>query len=300
MSFFRDKMSPDEKAVQRKIERGSKLENDDRKIIQARMAALQRRGIWNGRSGTIPTNALNKNISVQAGALASAMTAHANGMLARGNGAPDNMMSLVSSNIMTQVNALGQNGSAGFSFTAQSTRGLNCTWTIAGTLEVHNMQARSSGAGAGGHGYGGGTGTTAGSGSANTSGWGVNGGAGVTSSAGASVGASASGVGVGAGQSTTMGASVGAGYSSSTTTSVSSTSANSGSATGGHSGNVMREQYVADIVCNFSMSYEFDSSWWNPVSWGAQVGSAMSGTGTERAGSASCGTATFEVDEPTT
>jgi len=245
------KMSSGEKAVQKKIERGARLNNDDRRIVQARLRSIQKRGQYNGATA-IPGKTLTKTVGMRANAVQIAVSNTARQLNA--DKAPI-MTSLTASVEACRVSV--ENGGTGtFSGEFTGYNGLDTKWTVSGSLYMTDCKSQSSGGGVGVQNTGGGTNTANASGGQSGSGYGLSGGggAGQNQSAGASVPLSGATVSVGAGQGTSVGG--GAGYSSGQSQSA---GGNNGMSTGvgtNTSGAMLRETYFAKLKAEYSVAYE--------------------------------------------
>ena len=290
------RLTSEEKAVQRKMRYGTRLEKSDHAVVQARLRHLQKRNLYVGATA-IPGAALSKRVGLNVATLTSSMQSSAAGMAPGGSGPPN--MSTLGPEIEPKRADIEQGGTGSFSKTITSYEGVNMTWTVSGSFGCTNVRSVSSGGGQGGATTGGGTGHGSGSGSGttDTSGYGVSASGGRGSGASVSVPTPGGGT-AGGGASQSAGA--GAGYSSTTTESQSSSASSSGSTNAGNSssGGTIRESYFGNLVCNYTLAFEANVTWYNPASWGAGIGDAIYDNGDPTSFSVQCGTVEFMVDEP--
>lgn len=284
--FERDhKLSAAERAVQRKVRDGQRLTHDDRRIVQARLKALQRHHL-EGVTGGIPSGAESITTAPNVSPAMRAMNATANGMV--NDGQPDfgGQMGQLETSIR-QINNTSSRASFSFS-TSTSGYTLPINWTVSGSFSLGPLHYVSGGAGT----TGGSVNTGGGTGSGNTSSSGYGAGAGGGQGGGASASVPVSGATVGAGQSNSSGVSGGISGGGSASTGVST----QGTAAQGSSGNAARETYRADITCEYTISFSFGASL-NPLSWGAALTQGFSSSSSRRReGSAGgCGWIQFTV-----
>lgn len=250
------KMSNAERAVQRKIDRGVRLGGDDRRVVQARLSSLQKRGQWNN-ARAIPGRALSKSVGLLAEDVAQAV--HATGKQLDASKCP--IMPTLAGQIEACRVSIENGGSGAFSDTFQSDSGLNTTWHVSGSLRMEGCTAQSSGTGVAGQNTGGGTNQTGASGGQSASGWGVSGQGGASQQTGVSVSVPVSGAQVSAGQNQGASVGVGGGYSSGQGQSAGGTNGQSTGVGANVSGNVMRETYFARLRATYTVSYEAAGGW---------------------------------------
>lgn len=279
------KLSAGEKAVQKKIERGQRLNGDDRRIVQARLRSLQARGQYNGASA-IPGRTLTKSVGVRSNAVQNAVYNTARGL----NAAKCPVMTSLAGQVELCRVAIEQGGTGNFGGEFMYTGGmfdLDVKWTVSGSLYMIDCHSVSSGTGAGAQSTGGGTNQTGASGSQQASGFGMSGGGGVGTNQGVSVSAPISGVNVGAGAGQNTSAGGGAGYSTGGAQSTGGTNGVSTSAGGGTSGTMMRETYFAKLKAEYTVAFE-------PAGW--IQGTLGQGSG-QTAGECDAGEVQFTVEE---
>ncbi|MBL9003501.1 MAG: hypothetical protein JNJ46_04590 [Myxococcales bacterium] len=250
------KMSAGEKAVQRKIERGGRLNSDDRRIVQARLRSVQKRGQYNGATA-IPGRTLTKSVGLRANAVQIAVSNTARALN------PDKcpIMTALTANVEQCRVSIENGGTGTFSGEFYNDSGLNTKWTVSGSLYMVDCRSQSSGGGVGVQNTGGGTNTTNASGGQSGSGYGLSGGggAGQNQSVGGSVPVSGATVGVGAGQGVSGGG--GIGYSSGESHSGGGSNGLSTSVGTNTSGQMLRETYFAKLKAEYSVTYEAAGGW---------------------------------------
>lgn len=294
MGLLDYRLTSEEKAVQRKARLGMRMNNDDRKVIQARMRQIQRRGEYNGATA-IPGQAMNKRVGVNGSTVTAAMQTTAQSMFRRG---VPNFGTLAPAIEAKRADIEG-GGTGSFSLSlTSSAMAFNLNWTITGSFAPTGLRSTDTGAGTGAANTGAGTTNASGAGTTNTSGYGVNGGVNAGTQSGVSASVPISGVQVGAGTSQGASANVNAGYSSTTTTGTSTAAGGNTTASGGASGAVERERYFGQLVCNYTIAAQVDVDWYNPMSWGASIAEFAANGNAPRSGSAQCGTVEFMIDAP--
>lgn len=269
--------------MQRKVRDGQRLSHDEKRVVQARLRALQRQHLA-GQTGGIPSGAESITTAPNVQPALAAMNATAAGMINRGQPDFGSQVGALETQIR-QIN--GTNSRASFNFSAQTTAlSIGISWTVSGSFSLGPLQYVSGGAGTGGGSVN--TGGGAGQGNTSSSGFGAGGSHGTGGGASATIPVSGASVGVGQGQSSGVSGGVSGGGSASTASST------QGTANQGSSGATTRETYKADIVCDYNVSWEVPMGW-NPLSWGASIADSIDGTKRRSGHAGGCGWLQFTV-----
>lgn len=278
-----DKLSNAERAVQRKVRDGQRLNNEDKRTVQTRLRALQRQHLQ-GLTGGIPSGAeaivAMPNVQPAVSAISATCRSMAGGGYPNvGSKAPELERQI------RQINA--SQTTASFSFTLHgSLMSVPTEWRISGSFSLGPLQYVSGTAGTGG-----GTTTVGGGGaSGNTQSSGGSVGVGGGQGSGVSASVPVSGATVGGGQSNSGGASGGISGGGSASTGQSG----GGTATQGSSGGNLRETYMAPITCAYDIEAELTMGW-SPISWVANTLDEFGGPKTGSGSASNCGMIQFTI-----
>jgi hypothetical protein len=260
------KLNSAEKAVQRKLDSGRALSQDDKKVIQARLLrALQRRGT------TIPGPVVSSAGDPEA--VLNKLHSMAQGMW---RNAPDFHGTSVESTVQGMMgNATLPRKSGSFFFA--NTAGINMNWSGQISLTVENPQATTAGTGSNAVGGGGSATTNTGQSSS------------TTDSASATGSVTPNKDNGGPGGSATAG--------TSTTTGTTSGTADTSNGTTTQTSNDRLQRYRGTLVANLSLRAEMPmsgSDYVNPFKWGMAIGQEMAPIA-PRSDSVNCGTVEYQV-----
>ena len=264
----RDRLSNAEKAVQRKVRDGKRLNSDDRSLIQTRLRAMQKRGELDGQTVGIPSGALNIVPMPNIQPAIAAMNATARTM--QRGGIPD--FGSNGSQLETAIRQInGGHTTAYFNLSTNTTyRGIPVLWTANGSFGLGPL-----------HWVREGTGSM--SGTQNTGGGNASGN---TASSGGSANASGSG--------TVSGANVSGGGSISGGGSNSAGQSGGANASQGGAASSVTDTYTAEITMSCTLRAQPELTF-NPLSWGASLAEAFMDPTTATSTASGCGRIQFTI-----